>query len=404
MKKVIALFAVAALVGLASVRTLAQETPKGETQPVEIKPPSEQPKSGPGSSEYTHKKAEMVSGGEKSEKYYLYTPADPAPKEAPVICFIHGYNAIDPDRTYIGWIEHLVKRGNIVVFPVFQATPLEPPANYAPNCAKSMKLAFEYLEAEKTRVQPLKEKFAIVGHSAGGMTTGNLAAQWEELGMPKPLAAMPVQPGRAFGYDQQRDNGLIDFADYSKIPAETLLLCVYGDSDQTVGSYCAAKIFADAKNVPAENKNLVEVRSDVRSKPKMVCTHQTPGSQRVAGIDLFDWFGYWKLFDGLTDAAFKGKNREYALGGKAEQKFMGKCSDGSPFAEMVVTLGDAKFDPDSVEYLPAYKANGTPDKAKVGGAAPKNPAPKEPAPAQPGRKEERRKEEKKDDEEKEEEF
>lgn len=150
MKKVIALFAVAALVGFASVRTLAQETPKGETPPVEIKPPSEQPKSGPGSAEYTHKKVEMVTGGEKSEKYYLYTPADPAPKEAPVICFIHGYNAIDPDKTYIGWIEHLVKRGNIVVYPVFQATPLEPPANYAPNCAKSMKLAFEYLEAEKT--------------------------------------------------------------------------------------------------------------------------------------------------------------------------------------------------------------------------------------------------------------
>ena len=404
MKKVLALFAVSAFLALPSIRTLAQETPpKAGEKPVEVKPPSEQPTSGPGSSEYAHKKVSSVTGGEKSEKYYLYTPAEPAPKEAPVICFIHGYNAIDPEKTYIGWIEHLVKRGNIVIFPVFQATPIEPPANYAPNCAKSVKLAFEYLEADKSRVQPLKEKFAITGHSAGGMTTGNLAAQWEELGMPKPLAAMPVQPGRAFGYDQQKDNGLIEFADYSKIPRETLLLCVFGDSDQTVGSYCATKIFAEAKNVPAENKNLVEVRSDVRSKPKMVCTHQTPGGIRTGGIDVFDWFAYWKLFDGLTDAAFKNKNREYALGGKEQQKFMGKCSDGSAFAEMVVTLGDAKLDPDSVEYLPAYKSNGTPDKAKVEGGTPKkDPPAKEPPLQEPGRKEEKK--DGKKDEEKEEEF
>jgi hypothetical protein len=236
------------------------------------------------------------------------------------------------------------------------------------------------------------------------MTTGNLAASCEELGLPKPLAAMPVQPGRAFGYDQQRDNGMIDCGDFSKIPRETLLLCVYGDSDNTVGNYCATKIFSEATNVPAENKNLVEVCSDVRSKPKMVCTHQTPGGIRTGGVDVFDWFGYWKLFDGLCDAAFKGKNREYALGNKEQQRFMGKCSDGSAFAEMKVTLGDAKIDAETVEYSPAFNSNGTPGKAKVEGTPPKkDPPAKEPPTKEPGRKEEKPKEGKKD-EEKEEEF
>ena len=27
-----------------------------------------------------------------------------------------------------------------------------------------------------------------------------------------------------------------------------------------------------------------------------------------------DYYGFWKLFDALTDAAFKNKNRRYALG------------------------------------------------------------------------------------------
>jgi len=43
------------------------------------------------------------------------------------------------------------------------------------------------------------------------------------------------------------------------------------------------------------------------------------------------------LFDGLSDAAFFGKNREYALGNTAQQRFMGKWSDGVPVKELVVT-------------------------------------------------------------------
>jgi hypothetical protein len=48
-------------------------------------------------------------------------------------------------------------------------------------------------------------------------------------------------------------------------------------------------------------------------------------------------YGLWKLFDGLSDAAFFGKNREYALGNTPQQRFMGKWSDGVPVKELVVT-------------------------------------------------------------------
>ena len=43
------------------------------------------------------------------------------------------------------------------------------------------------------------------------------------------------------------------------------------------------------------------------------------------------------IFDALCDAAFFGRNREYALGGGPEQRFMGKWSDGTPVKELVVT-------------------------------------------------------------------
>jgi hypothetical protein len=56
-------------------------------------------------------------------------------------------------------------------------------------------------------------------------------------------------------------------------------------------------------------------------------------------VDALDFYGTWKLFDGLTDAAFFGKNREYALGDTPEQRFMGKWSDGAPVKELRVRLG-----------------------------------------------------------------
>jgi hypothetical protein len=50
-----------------------------------------------------------------------------------------------------------------------------------------------------------------------------------------------------------------------------------------------------------------------------------------------DYYGVWKLFDALCDAAFFGKNREFALGDTPQQRFMGKWSDGVPVKELVVT-------------------------------------------------------------------
>jgi hypothetical protein len=54
-------------------------------------------------------------------------------------------------------------------------------------------------------------------------------------------------------------------------------------------------------------------------------------------INALDYYGTWKLFDALTDAAFNGKNREYALGNTPQQRFMGVWSDGVPVKELKVT-------------------------------------------------------------------
>jgi hypothetical protein len=369
--------------------TAAQESEKEfpETNP-KAAAPDTRPEKGPGSAEYAHAKVEVYEALEAGEHYWLYTPTEPKPEKAPVIVFLHGFGALNPEG-YDAWLEHMCRRGNIVIYPQWQAHNFEAPANYNTNAAASILDAFKYLEADEDRVQPIKEKFAIAGHSAGGVNSANMAADWETLKLPKPVAVMPIQPGRAFSCDcKAQKNGLIPLSKFEQIPEEALLLSIFSDSDSTVGSWCAKTFFKEATKVKAENKNLVEFISSDYGKTPVVAHHNTPAAPTAAEqmIDVWDWHGYWKLLDGLTDAAFHGKNRQYALGDTPEQKFMGKYSDGRPFETLRVWKGDAEVDPD-LEYKPVFDRNGkrtAKPEPKERPAEPKKEAPKE----EPGKKEE----------------
>lgn len=206
-------------------------------------------------------------------------------------------------------------------------------------------------------------------------------------------AVMCVEPGKTWGPSHLQ----LPLSDMKKIPAATLLLTVYGDQDNMTRDVDAWRIYSESKNVPKTNKNLVELVSDDHGSPPLSATHFCPTSpaartmnkserlrrlQSAAdgvslahpegkvgtirqqyfraqmerfrkkqpgafaeenepdvpvarAINALD-YGLWKLFDGLTDAAFFGKNRQYALGNTPEMRYMGKWSDGVPVKELKV--------------------------------------------------------------------
>ncbi|MCC6573295.1 MAG: alpha/beta hydrolase fold domain-containing protein [Planctomycetes bacterium] len=336
------LIAIAAVCALRAP-LVAQEKPAEKPAVEERNPkaewPNEQPKTGPGSSEYAHKSTTVENRGKDGTEYWVYQPAEPKAEKAPVVVFLHGFGAMLPTN-YICWVEHICKRGNIVIYPRYQADFLEPLENFPTNSATSVLDALSWLEADKARTQPVKDKFALVGHSAGAATAANVASRYEELKLPKPLALMPVMPGAALNYDEQIAP-LAPLGDFSKIPKGCLLACCYADSDEVVGDYLSRQIFIEATSVAAADKNLIEFRTDLYGARPLVATHSTPGAP-AGSADVFDWCGYWKIFDGLSDAAFHGKNREYALGDTEKQRSLGKFSDGRAVKELKVTLGDAK--------------------------------------------------------------
>ena len=324
-------------------------------------PPS-QPATGPGGKQYAHTKVNKNRYGTGNQEYWILEPDTPKPTSAPLIVLIHGWGGMNP-LYYGAWLDHLVKRGNIVVYPRYQATLLTPIDDFLPSTLGAIKDAITRLQKEPGHVKPDLDKFAIVGHSVGGLMAANVTALADESNLPKVRAVMSVEPGIT---DAPIN---IPLADLKKIPADTLLLAVAGDQDTLVRDIDAKRIYYESTQVSAANKDFIMMVTDSHGTPALQASHRAPtamdrdydngetisgapspsrignSSSRQNGparlesmmVNALDFYGTWKLFDALCDAAFYGKNREYALGNTKEQRFMGVWSDGVAVKELKVT-------------------------------------------------------------------
>jgi dienelactone hydrolase len=289
----------------------------------------EQPTSGPGGSDYKHHSVKKFRYGYSSNRYWIFEPNDPKPDSAPLIVFNHGWCALHP-FFYREWIHHIVRRGNIVVYPQYQKGFFRETDKYTSNAINAVKNAIEKLQ-DGRHVAPELDKFAITGHSVGGGLTANIAALALEEGLPFPKAIMPVQPAIMADRYEERVN-------FSNIPAETLMLVVVGKDDVAVGNASGKIIFKNATQIPISNKDFVIQMTDTYGEPDILSNHIAPVCFPFFGTeDAMDYYSTWKLFDALTDYAFYGVNKEYCLGNTPEQRFMGLWSDGTPVTELIVT-------------------------------------------------------------------
>lgn len=302
-----------------------------------------QPLSGPGGSDYNHSAVEVKVYGQGEHQYWIFQPKDPQPVSAPVIVFLHGWGATNP-TFYQAWINHLVLKGNIVIYPRYQEDITTPSDNFTPNTIMVVKDALNQLETENY-TEPQLDKFAIVGHSAGGLIGVNLASLAESEGIPVPKAVFAVEPGKSRS-SQDKVGPVLE--NLTNISPSTLLLTLSGENDDWVGDQDARRIIQETTTISPENKNYLLLRSDQHGKPPLWADHFAPlaplimisGNNLSANISFWvdsrDYYGTWKLFDGLYMSAFYDTNREYALGNTSQQRFMGFWSDGVPVKEMEV--------------------------------------------------------------------
>lgn len=303
-----------------------------------------QPATGPGGSNYVHGGVtiyDYATNG-NGEDFWLYEPNSPTPDSANVIVFCHGLGMVNP-KAYGAFIKHLVRKGNIVIYPRYQrdlnlSTGIE---EYNDSCAKGIKKALDTIQ-QPGHVKGRIQNYFILGHSVGGVLTANMTMLHAQYGLPKPLTAFSMQPGAA----------MYLMNDYAAFPADVKYLIAIGEDDAIVGTGPGTTIYNQTTAVPTSHKNLVHHYADTHGNPDVQASHNEPcgfdnqfdnGETNLfipfvtGNVDAVDYYCYWKLQDALMDCALNNQNCDVAFGNTAQQKNMGNWSDGTPVRVLEIT-------------------------------------------------------------------
>ena len=185
--------------------------------------------------------------GKGASGVWLYRPAG-KPKD--LVVFLHGQGGPDeakPDN-HLPWINHLVSRGSVVVYPRYE---MDYEADPMPYIVDALETAGKEVDLDGLPVLAL-------GYSRGGGLAVEYGAAAAANDVPVPDAIMGVLPA-GFGNAKER-------TDLSTLPETAELLFMVGDQDTVVGGEGAAFLSARLRNAgfPGENVHLdlVESRGD----------------------------------------------------------------------------------------------------------------------------------------------
>lgn len=296
------------------------------TQPV-------QPASGPGGTAYpfTGVQTERIGSRPSGATVFLPDGIDRATlNDLPVVVFLHGFTAVKPQR-YGGWIEHLVRRGAVVIYPDYQDAGVFAGGQdrYTDNMFTGISNAFDTLDLEPARVH-------VVGHSLGAVLTMVYGTLGPERGLPAAASLTLVAPGGCrscgngfrFGVPVELDR---------RLPQDTLVSIVVSEDDELVGSADAVVLARLTGDIPADRQRFIVVRGDAHGQPPLVADHLFPQTAGNGGEeDALDWYGLWRPFDALVNCAESGQECDTALGTSNAALSMGSWSDGTPVVRPVV--------------------------------------------------------------------
>ena len=282
----------------------------------------------------------VVDNYSNEDGFILYLPIDQCEGDTlDLIVFLHGYGAINP-MVYGGWIEHLVSKGNAVLYPRYQMSMFTTSTDdFVPNTVNAINSAYGLAENCDYHLNP--NTVDMIGHSYGGVIAGNLAATYMDNGIPAPRLVMLCEPGSG-----PLSGAVLD--SYEGINNEIILVIVVGDKDYTVGQKLGLIVYETAtKN---ENRMLFWQFEDEHEEENIGASHYEPYSydsrfdndienftvkraKGVSHLDQVDFYGYWQTFNLLQKHAIDGAgNVDTIL--IDQMSNLGKWSDGTPVKAM----------------------------------------------------------------------
>lgn len=293
--------------------------------------PPTQPEQGPGGTDYAYRQTLATGYGSGAERYWIIEPSEAGDEPLPVILFVHGLG-LTHHSAYRAWIDHLVRRGNIVIYPAYHTGGVVDPTAFTDTAAKATRKALSRCDGKQHQLADTS-RFTMIGHSLGGTIIANLAARPEYFELPAPNALMLLQPG-----DTKADQGFGALfpsitQDHSTIPAGTLMLIVDVEDDYFVSPKAGQRIYENATSIRPGDKRRLLFTTDDRTEPGIVADHMLPMAwtdrQSSQGrINAYD-FALWRWFDAMQ-ATTQGDGQHHDLVFGELALHIGHWSDGVP--------------------------------------------------------------------------
>jgi pimeloyl-ACP methyl ester carboxylesterase len=182
--------------------------------------------------------------GRGADAYWIWK-ARGAPKA--VVVFEHGLDESELNpANHLPWIEHLVERGNDVVYPRYERSPAGDPA---------LLHSLIGIHAGLIRLGRPQAPAVVVGYSRGGRLAAEVAAVMWRIGV-RPAAVMSVFPSTL-------NPAVEEVVNFTHLPRSTRLLLVAGDEDSPAGVRELLRRL-ERSNFPPERIRVAVVRSQGR--------------------------------------------------------------------------------------------------------------------------------------------
>jgi dienelactone hydrolase len=325
--------------------------------------PAQQPSStqlvetlGPSAREgrHTHGSVELRVIGDGGDRVYVFLPSSPRLEgKVPVVLFHHGWQGMNP-KNFGGWIDHLTRSGQVVIYPVYQESDKTSPQTVTDAAARASKRALDALAStEHLTVDP--DRVVYFGYSMGAAISINFAIRPGHYGLPAPRSIMLAAPGDAQHVANGPESRSI-IGPVEQLPPNLPVVVVTGEADTEIGLPTARILFKRMCAVQPDRRVLIILPSDEHASVKVNAAHGSPGApdsrydfeltrtsfpkeipgrkgfEESPSMNPLDFYGYWKLLDTLIDDAAPRRLPAVAFGGGTpEQLFLGVWPDGAQY-------------------------------------------------------------------------
>ncbi|MFK7790872.1 MAG: alpha/beta hydrolase family protein [Phycisphaeraceae bacterium] len=296
---------------------------------------------GPGGTDYRFNGMRVTAFGEGATGYWIIEPRQRVEEALPVVVFVHGFG-LTKYTAYRAWITHLVRKGNVVIYPRYHVGGIVDPTTFTRAAAAGASKALAQCDG-KRHASIDRNQLTMIGHSLGGTIVANLAARPKHYNLPVPRALMLLQPG-----DTKSDNGLGAFfpsltEDHRTIAKGTLMLIVDVEGDYFVSPKAGLRIYDNAASIDATDKRRLLLKTDDHGEPAIIADHMLPMAwtdrQTSQGrVNAYD-FAAWRWFDALQASALGDKQQHVLVFGDAALD-LGQWSDGVPVCRPMDAPGD----------------------------------------------------------------